>query len=433
MTLIHSAFVLSPSSIFNRSPAYRLRHTISRRSFHKYSVPIYSKARGSGEQTSPSNRKEPKGPSSSKSDSFSGFAAGPSVSSTRRISRQKTDEKSTESEKESTSKTDFDVSNQDQITDEKTSPSSPETLRAVRALGKPNTEKIQPFTQRKTAADFISEGIVDDTEESSPFSISDIRFGIDDVKDPFKEDSQKKDAERNQLEQQEAEQVVGQALDVTGDGSVTKVVLTKGSGTAVPSNAKVTVEYTGKLEDGTVFDTSRKRDSSFSFQLGTGAVIKGWEAAVSTMRVGEVAEFTIKPAYAYGKRGMPPVIPGNSTLTFEIEVLDAQGEGELEDEVKSVADFNPDMPRTPEEIARNYEERLKSKEERDKNMSFLERFYIISPFMSQTGEKPPWWINPNITFFLITVFIAIGVYLVVISGAVHVGYVDRPVDVNIFK
>lgn len=66
-------------------------------------------------------------------------------------------------------------------------------------------------------------------------------------------------------------------------------------------------------------------------------------------------------------------------------------------------------------------------------MTLFERFYIISPFASQTGAKPPWWINPNITFFLIAALVGVGFYLVLLSGAIHIGYVEQPVDVNIFK
>ena len=90
---------------------------------------------------------------------------------------------------------------------------------------------------------------------------------------------------------------------------------------------------------------------------------------------------------------MPPVIPGNSTLTFEIELLEASAE-KIED-VQSVADMNPDIPRTPSDIAESYEKKKEDFDKR-KNRSFFELFYFISPSMSQTGEKPPLWINPNI-------------------------------------
>lgn len=304
-------------------------------------------------------------------------------------------------------------------------------LRAVRALGNKRASDADTDVvfEKKTAADFIAEGVVDDVDDVASFATKeDIRFGIDDLKDPFKEDAQKQDDEEKKL----LEEYVGQTVNVTGDAGVKKTLLTVGSGVKVPAGATVKVEYTGKLEDGSIFDSSRKRKGGFSFQLGKGMVIKGWEAAVSTMRVGETAEFTISPTYAYGRRGMPPVIPGNATLQFEIEVVDAKG-GETEGQVQNVPDFNPDVPRTTEEIAARYEVLKKEREEQRKTMTFFDKFYIISPFQSQTGEKPPWWINPNITFFIVALFVAAGFYLVLLSGAIHVGYVDHPVDVNIFK
>jgi FK506-binding protein 4/5 len=70
----------------------------------------------------------------------------------------------------------------------------------------------------------------------------------------------------------------------------------------------------------TVFDSSLDKRSPLRFTVGKG-VIKGWSEAVTTMRVGEKARFTIAPAKAYGKQGRPPTIPANSTLVFEIQLL----------------------------------------------------------------------------------------------------------------
>jgi peptidylprolyl isomerase len=85
---------------------------------------------------------------------------------------------------------------------------------------------------------------------------------------------------------------------------------------------EVTVHYTGKLDDGTVFDSSVQRNKPFEFVLGKNTVIKGWEQGVVTMKQGEKSRFFIEPEYGYGKGGSPPVIPANSRLTFEIELLD---------------------------------------------------------------------------------------------------------------
>ena len=74
------------------------------------------------------------------------------------------------------------------------------------------------------------------------------------------------------------------------------------------------VHYTGRLTDGTKFDSSVDRGDPLSFSLGHGQVIKGWEKAVATMKKGEKAEVTIAPEYAYGAAGSPPTIPENATL-----------------------------------------------------------------------------------------------------------------------
>ena len=115
---------------------------------------------------------------------------------------------------------------------------------------------------------------------------------------------------------------VGKEQDLSGDGKLKKTIQTKGSGWEKPSKgAEVTVHYTGTLEDGTVFDSSRERDSPFVFQLGEGSVIRGWDEGVKTMKQGERATLTCAPEYAYGDQGSPPKIPANATLNFDVELL----------------------------------------------------------------------------------------------------------------
>lgn len=94
----------------------------------------------------------------------------------------------------------------------------------------------------------------------------------------------------------------------------------EGSGEEATSGASVTVHYTGTLEDGTKFDSSLDRNQPFTFNLGAGEVIKGWDQGVAGMKVGGKRKLTIPPDLAYGSRS-PGIIPPNSTLIFEVELI----------------------------------------------------------------------------------------------------------------
>jgi len=115
---------------------------------------------------------------------------------------------------------------------------------------------------------------------------------------------------------------VNEEMDITPDGGVKKKLLVKGeSWTKPPKGSEVHVHYVGTLLDGTKFDSSRDRGEPFVFKLGEGQVIKGWDLGVATMHKGEKAMLTCKPEYAYGDRATGN-IPANSTLQFEVELLE---------------------------------------------------------------------------------------------------------------
>jgi FKBP-type peptidyl-prolyl cis-trans isomerase len=100
--------------------------------------------------------------------------------------------------------------------------------------------------------------------------------------------------------------------------------LKPGSGEQVKAGQTAKVHYVGTLTDGTVFDSSRQRGEPFSFVIGAGEVIEGWERGIAGMKVGELRKLSIPPDLAYKSQGKG-TIPPNSTLLFEVELLGVEG------------------------------------------------------------------------------------------------------------
>lgn len=97
-----------------------------------------------------------------------------------------------------------------------------------------------------------------------------------------------------------------------------------GSGTQATAGKMVSVHYTGKFQDGRVFDSSVSRGEPITFKLGVGQVIKGWDEGIALMKVGGKAQLIIPSNLAYGERGAGGVIPPNATLVFDVELVDVK-------------------------------------------------------------------------------------------------------------
>ena len=97
--------------------------------------------------------------------------------------------------------------------------------------------------------------------------------------------------------------------------------LVEGDGAVASSGQQVSVHYTGWLTDGSKFDSSHDRQQPFSFSLGRGRVIRGWDEGVAGMKVGCKRKLTIPPQLGYGAHGAGGVIPPNATLVFDVELL----------------------------------------------------------------------------------------------------------------
>ncbi|MBX2866195.1 MAG: FKBP-type peptidyl-prolyl cis-trans isomerase [Leptolyngbyaceae cyanobacterium MAG.088] len=111
----------------------------------------------------------------------------------------------------------------------------------------------------------------------------------------------------------------------TTDSGLMYEDLEVGTGALPTKGQAVTVHYTGTLENGEKFDSSRDRNRPFSFTIGVGQVIKGWDEGVATMRVGGRRKLVIPPDLGYGTRGAGGVIPPNATLIFDVELIRVGG------------------------------------------------------------------------------------------------------------
>jgi peptidylprolyl isomerase len=120
---------------------------------------------------------------------------------------------------------------------------------------------------------------------------------------------------------QEPSQAAAPAREVVTPSGLKYVDLKVGQGEMANPGKIVEVRYTGKLEDGTPFDACRNNGQPFTFRLGAGDAIKGWDEGLAGMRVGGKRKLVIPPELGFGKQGVGSVVPPNAVLVYEFELL----------------------------------------------------------------------------------------------------------------
>ncbi len=133
-------------------------------------------------------------------------------------------------------------------------------------------------------------------------------------------------AEREAAAKKKAEELLEElatGFDKT-DSGLRYQIIQKGDGAKAEKGNTVSVHYKGSLPDGTVFDSSYKRNQPIDFPLGMGHVIPGWDEGIALLQVGDKARFVIPPYLGYGERGAGGVIPPNATLIFDVELVNVK-------------------------------------------------------------------------------------------------------------
>jgi len=215
-------------------------------------------------------------------------------------------------------------------------------------------------------------------------------------------------------------------IDVSGgDGGVLKTLSSDGGGggddaTAAKifadDGAVAQIRYSAREQGGRA--QLLAASDSIAYTVGDAAWVPGFDLAVRSLKLGETARFECRADYAYGAAGLPPALPPNAGLVVDVEALDYRGNA------YSAATFAQDAPLTPRTasaIREEYERRMVEKAEKQREEALLDAelgpieravktfrsFYFFGFFESQTGERPPWYLRPLITFPAIFLAVAL--------------------------
>ncbi len=137
------------------------------------------------------------------------------------------------------------------------------------------------------------------------------------------EGSREKRLENEKINSEAELEKLASGFDKT-DSGLRYQILQEGSGLKAEKGKTVSVHYKGQLSDGTVFDSSYKRNQPIDFPLGVGQVIKGWDEGIQLLKVGDKARLVIPSNLGYGAQGAGGVIPPNATLIFDVELMDVK-------------------------------------------------------------------------------------------------------------
>ena len=221
------------------------------------------------------------------------------------------------------------------------------------------------------------------------------------------------------------------SIDLNGDGSIIKTIIEsskKSSPQGLVTGDIVAIEYTTYINDsGKILAKS----SQEQLVVNDGSMIKGWDIAINSMKVGEKAEYIINSEFAYGNIGINNVVLPNSDIKLVIKILAWLGNSLTPESLFSKdLDIDPFVSSTPEAIQADYDEMSLNKDKDGKYEGsiidiYLRRLRNISFgfggsnfFASQSGEAPPWYLNPNLTFPSM-IAICLGAFIAVIfTGSV---------------
>lgn len=214
----------------------------------------------------------------------------------------------------------------------------------------------------------------------------------------------------------------GAAIDTEG---MIKTITTEGTGTPLRLGDIATIKYRCYLPgDEYKTQTPFSQSSKQKVVVGDSTMIPGWDKALRSMSVGERAIVRLSdPALAYGSSGVPPIVPPNAVVELDIQVMDAQpATTNIDFDSIALAD---NTPRTAKDIQAAFEARKASKSQEqqleglDAFLAKAKNFYFFGLFEGETGERPPWFLRPSITFPLVFVFVAALFYITFIGGGIY--------------